>query len=945
MSYFKYTHIYPNIKTLTELIQYKGWEKYVNGKGSPVNPNDILNYEDNRASIRSMYTPEKNKQIQSGSEGSFIELGTVLKIDDEYQDDILKVFDSNTIIVPKDDAEVFISESLKKIVNSVNTKIKFNDGKDTLKLSNVKPKVWLWCRSLGISGVNKSDGKPDYFSEGEIFDLSPFVISCNTSVTKTGGNFSISLPPITCDISENGLSIKKRLLNLYTRDGVDNMQSKDSVNRFIQTNRGDVKTENVRNNFLFHLLGQENDIIFISFDNTDLDIEGKVIQGDEEVGYSPIIDKSRIAGRVYDMIGLIDTNEISYSSNGTQVSISINGRDFIKPLIEDNAYSLGIKDGVGNVEGLVKNDNSRNWGRPLLLMQSDSNSPLRAFYADRARTVDDYITYLFSHLASVEIAPDSLFESYKTQEGGFGLSKYTHYESESTYETVVGKKTGKEKRIEKTVRLKGVEYTGAGIWQIIKVLVDDRNVRDRVLLDASISTNGGSLMNIMQQFIDGRFIEFVSDTYCDQFFFILRRPPYNYTAVKDYLAKLVDTNQTCLEIHDEDVVNERLRWYDGEVYSYYKIAPVLSTPMTQQYFYPDNFGVCYFREYCEIYGNRGLYLTSNYMPINRYSRDGVNQSQFLTQKYEDLAYVIETTAYLPFTRMGSITVKYDRRLKRGVWIRYRPTGEIYYINSVSQSWTAANGDRMTTLSVERGMVEYNVNGDYILPLYFNIISGLPNTPAKNKMEKLETVESEPRELLVYFDFDRDVLIDEFNYTLTRADVSKDSKIRKNYKEVSENSIKELLSELIEDPKLKIKIIGHTDSVGSQDYNYQLGLRRSEHIKNELIKRWNDNALNLGQFDETRIITESRGETQPRKKSGETNVKNAGNRRIEVVYITQKGDGNRPAPQRNSNDLSKCRVNQEILNFFVKRLQMADKIENFDTIGNYTEPQYPESLKK
>ena len=81
-------------------------------------------------------------------------------------------------------------------------------------------------------------------------------------------------------------------------------------------------------------------------------------------------------------------------------------------------------------------------------------------------------------------------------------------------------------------------------------------------------------------------------------------------------------------------------------------------------------------------------------------------------------------AYLPFTRKGQIIIRGDRRIKRGKWVYYKKTNEMFYVNSVSNSAVINSDgtvDRTTILNVSRGMIK-----DFIIGVegnsYFNIIN-------------------------------------------------------------------------------------------------------------------------------------------------------------------------------------------------------------------------------
>ena len=78
----------------------------------------------------------------------------------------------------------------------------------------------------------------------------------------------------------------------------------------------------------------------------------------------------------------------------------------------------------------------------------------------------------------------------------------------------------------------------------------------------------------------------------------------------------------------------------------------------------------------------------------------------------DLKYLIETTIYLPFTRQGTITLYGNRQIKRGTWMYFVPTQEMYYVDAVTNTFQSVGNRvfRSTTLQVSRGMKTSLIDG-------------------------------------------------------------------------------------------------------------------------------------------------------------------------------------------------------------------------------------------
>ena len=90
---------------------------------------------------------------------------------------------------------------------------------------------------------------------------------------------------------------------------------------------------------------------------------------------------------------------------------------------------------------------------------------------------------------------------------------------------------------------------------------------------------------------------------------------------------------------------------------------------------------------------------------------------------------------------------------------------------------------------------------------------------------------------------------------------------------SYGTLKEIAAVLTENASVKVKIVGHTDSDGSDVSNLDLSKRRSAAVKNTLT---NDFGISAD-----RMETDGKGETEPSDKNTTSEAK-ANNRRVEFI---------------------------------------------------------------
>lgn len=267
------------------------------------------------------------------------------------------------------------------------------------------------------------------------------------------------------------------------------------------------------------------------------------------------------------------------------------------------------------------------------------------------------------------------------------------------------------------------ERLAPGIWQIVKILMDS-SVNQKQVLDSGISVQQGSLINYFRKVCQEPLVEFMGDTYGDQYYIIVRRPPFDKEGYNRQLEL------TTTEIQSDMIMSTNLSWNNQGIYSWYQFIP-----------YADLLGIkegnlfmpaVFFPEYAAIWGSRPLCIESNYYNFaysgrwnNNKPENKENGDRIIRNAYKDLKFLIESNAYAPFTRRGTIVIQGDRRIKKGTLVSL-PSGEIYYVDSVSNSYEVSMGgvSRVTTLQVSRGMYANFLNDKEVAGKkygYFNII--------------------------------------------------------------------------------------------------------------------------------------------------------------------------------------------------------------------------------
>lgn len=585
-----------------------------------------------------------------------------------FNPELVSVAGKNLFLEQTNDFNFLWSEKLFKLVttdgyvrsNSISLGNALNYN---IQLINENIQVWIWVRALN-----------------KIINLSAFVLSCNTSKADVG-SFNITLNPIK-SINRLNLHKDKNIIDFFNIDELGHTNI-DFIHQYVQM----------------------NDIVFIRF-------EKLVMEPDDTSQYEIEIGKDKLPGRVWDMIGLVDTNTVRSQTSDTNYEINIGGRDFMKLLQDDASYFLPlyylaseksiINFNYNNEDSWFVRNIEGSYGRA-------SNTPSPYEFIAGFRSISDTIGFIVNQLSNLGVTGDvNLFENYGD-------------------------------RRTKAYRISGAddEYLKAkkvnGVWQIVKIFYD-KILENRRVVDESLSRVDGTMMDQFNKVCQRPFVEFYGDTYGDEFNIIIRQPPFTKGAIRSFLEgreyhpsmdgldSVViggDEKSKLFEIIDIDLKDlqgyDQLTW-DNTYYTAYELQP--RNEFYGQYasiMVGGMIPIFYIEEFAKIFGNKKLTITDQYLNIPLPEKSVEDDNNYRSALINDLKYLIDTNFYLPFTRKGSLTlIKGDRRIRKGTFVRVLPTREIFYVDSVSNSasFLSSRVDRNTNIQVSRGMIQDYIFGAF-----------------------------------------------------------------------------------------------------------------------------------------------------------------------------------------------------------------------------------------
>lgn len=484
----------------------------------------------------------------------------------------------------------------------------------------------------------------------KVIDVSPYIINVTTSKVFSGSSFSIDL------VSFKDLSINKStgnyfdIINTVTGKG---FEYKSFLEKFLQV----------------------NDIVFIRFERLQCEKEEKSQSKDTiEISKNKLSNNSQHKN-VWDMIGIIDSCVENYNSQNNIKLTSIIGRDIEKLFVEDGSYFLPLREIQGSQElwWYCGGTNDAWFKRNII------TGDFQYLWSYGFKKLNEMIFFIINIMSNLGLVKSDVFDSWND------------------------------------IRTTSYEITGAptlevkGIWQIVKVFVEDA-IQQRVVVDSSIGNPNGTLMDYMNRICQQPFVEFFFDTYVNTIDIIVRQPPFTEKAIMGVVS-----SGKFITIKSQDVRSCNLS-YDSRVYSWYQIhMQNMANGGDNEYVSLAFVPIVYLNNYAELWGNRKLEITDIYLKYEE--KKGIEDTEKFTTMQaavlNDLLFLIETNAYLPFTRRGTIEINGDRRVKIGTFILNEFTNEFFYVTGVTNnvSFTENGLQRTTILQVERGMYYPLLTGD------------------------------------------------------------------------------------------------------------------------------------------------------------------------------------------------------------------------------------------
>lgn len=574
-----------------------------------------------------------------------------------------------------DDFSTFISKTRREIETSkdyVPTEKLFDKiGDYSLgnQVNNINSyfSVWIYCKKLG-----------------QIVDISKYCKYINSS----SEDFTIGLSYLDKN------SLTKLQNESYSSEYKVILSSGFSSNGSSTTSRTKPS--------LFHEIISQGDIIFIRYETLELEENTDSSKCELNEQGLPIITKDMLPGNCYDLIGLVDSCSQSEEFVLDNFLVTISGTSLSGIFEKDISLFLPIAIIANNTQGNLVFGSANKDGLMKRLFVDGSYGYLWNY---QSRTIEDTVKFYLNQLtnSAVITEEEDIFAGYPEEK------KTKVFELLPKKSVLVSSSNGETVKYEYPRELQKVN--ASGIYQIIKVDIDE-SLKNRMIADSSASNPEGSINSLFQRLCRFPLVEYFTDTYGDTFHIVIRKPPFDQKSILDYMDYMYEINpetndsnkvEKFVSITADEVDSEQLDW-NTDFYTWFQMSScsIITDTQSLYSFLP----IVYLQEYVYRWGSRPLQYSNPYLKRSEESStlfDEKDRAQIIS----DMIYLLESNIYLPFTRRGTIVLKKgERRIKKGTWIKYEKTNEVYYVDSVVQnaSISESSVNRTTILSVSRGMV-------------------------------------------------------------------------------------------------------------------------------------------------------------------------------------------------------------------------------------------------
>lgn len=533
----------------------------------------------------------------------------------------------------------------------------------------------VWKNPLGNVAVQQKNLNAKIWvwsrAFGRLVDVSPYVLSVSTNKSNFNGSFSIQVNPVKVARNVSGFNY-----NEVNQFNADTKLGGDDSDADVDKAKGYSKTFD-----WFSVFMQQNDMVWLRFEELQMEEKYQADNSDSLVKASTDLTDFLI----WDMIGFVDNVTSSINYDGNSYAVSIEGRDFSK-LFEDDGISFIP---FNSIFGSAHN---------MMLMTSDESPWLRRngdgmiAFGMYFQSIKSSLGFIFEKCSQIEMVPNGLFQA---------CDRYLDVADEGAFDP-------------------------KGVWRLFKIWCDSQ-LDSRIFYNNALVNPDGSIADFIRSTCKEPFVEILGDTWGAGYDLIIRKPPFDKSSIQTmYYAKNSQgaSADSYIDIADEDLFSFNLS-FDNRVYSWYKIVPADGLiPGLDANTVSIIIPVFYLDAYVKVFGNKRCIVQDPYV-LSAYlggSKSEEKTNSLFTTLAADYIYAIESTAYLPFTRKGTITINGDRRIKVGTFVHLEATNEIFYVTGVQQSvsFSESSLERQTVLTVERGMVvDYITNEKYN---YFNIVN-------------------------------------------------------------------------------------------------------------------------------------------------------------------------------------------------------------------------------